>query len=65
MKNINRIFKQCGFFDLGLSLIILAAAGTTAAMTMNNDENYIAETEQNELVLSKVNKNDDLNINEE
>jgi hypothetical protein len=44
MKNQQGINKQRGFFDMGISLIILALGGTTAAMvTPQQDQATVAQ----------------------
>jgi len=54
MKNIDGILRQCGFFDLGLSLVILAVAGTTTVATLNSNEQSMASVEQNEPAVSII-----------
>ena len=50
MKNSNRIHKQTGFFDLGLSVIILAIGGTTLAVSDAN----IADSDSQQIQISRA-----------
>ena len=46
MKWITRSKQQRGFFDLGISLIILAiGAGTAAVVTATHDETAVAQSD--------------------
>ena len=47
MEKQTGIKKQRGFFDLGISLIVLAIGGTTAAVvTPDNDQTAVTQEQQ-------------------
>ena len=63
MKNFNkasgRSSKQSGFFDLGISLLILAMAGSAVFITeRNHDEKTTSLQESTEIRNEKVSKLD-------
>ena len=46
MKKQNGMNKQRGFFDMGISLIILAIGGTTAAVVTPDSHEQMAQEQQ-------------------
>ena len=57
MKNFNKApgnsSKQCGFFDLGISLIILAMSGSAVIIAeQNHDEKVASVQESTEITMT-------------
>lgn len=54
MKNSNATNKQKGFFDLGLSLAVLALSGTLAYAATPNQEDRTAQQDSQVEVVADV-----------
>ena len=50
MKTINIHTRQRGFFDLGLAFVILTISGTTAYVSIDDQDEEIASNMHNNLV---------------